>query len=147
MQSPSQVGRAYLLIAEDNPGDVHVIRLALEEQALDYDIQVVTDGEAAMDFIDAIEAGRYTSPGVILLDLNLPRVGGEQVLRRLRQIGGPCENVPVIVISSSLSPHDKAIAETLGAEAYFPKRCDIDQFLQIGALVKEMLQSKEKPKA
>ena len=131
----------FLLVAEDNPADVGLIRLALERHGIDSPLHVVQDGEAAVNFIESVQAntGAYC-PALAILDLNLPRLTGDEILRRMRA----CErwrNVPVIVVSSSLAAKDRTGALSLGASAYFTKPSELDQFLSLGTLVREVLGS------
>ena len=80
-------------------------------------------------------------PDLVLLDLNLPKNGGLQVLTAIRQhprLGA----VPVIVTSSSQSPRDQAETARLGIECYLPKPPDLEEFMQIGAILKEVLTRK-----
>jgi CheY-like chemotaxis protein len=129
----------FLLIAEDNPADVGLIRLALQRHGIPAEVRVVKDGEAAIRFIEEVEAdGAAVRPALAILDLNLPRVGGDEILRRLRS-SARWRDVPVIVMSSSLSGRDRAEALRLGASAYFPKPSELDRFLELGALIKDKL--------
>lgn len=77
-------------------------------------------------------------PDVVLLDLNLPRKGGTRVLERIR-LSRNCARVPVVIVTSSDSPQDKAQASRLGATKYFQKPLDLMQFMKIGPLVREIL--------
>lgn len=132
-------GAGFLLIAEDNPADVGLIRLALVRHGIPFEVHVVSDGEAAVRFIEELEADDSAlCPLLAILDLNLPRVSGDQVLRRLR-LSAKWRLVPVVVMSSSLSVRDRDQALDLGATAYFPKRSELEQFLQLGALIKSIL--------
>ena len=128
----------YILVAEDNAGDVSLIRLALQEQAVTHEIAVQPDGEKAIHFLSALEAGDGLCPALVLLDLNLPRVDGREVLQRIRQ-GARCASIPVIVFSSSDSDRDRQVAIGLGATKYLKKPSNLEDFLQIGRFLKEML--------
>jgi CheY-like chemotaxis protein len=78
---------------------------------------------------------------VVLLDLNLPRKGGARVLERIRQ-SPECAGVPVVVVTSSDSPGDKKQASRLGATRYFQKPLDLMEFMKLGPLVREVLNSR-----
>ena len=131
--------RDFLLIAEDNPADVGLIRLALQMHGVLSDLHVVEDGETALHFIERVEADTAAScPSLAIVDLNLPRLGGDEILRRVRA-SKKWRDVPVIVMSSSLSTRDRTEALELGASAYFSKPSDLEQFLTLGALVKQTL--------
>src|SRR5262249_41218805 len=106
-----------ILLVEDNPIDVLLVKNALKQEGLAHRLTVATDGEQALELINS---SGTECPDVILLDLNLPRVSGAQVLQRLRQ-GNQCVAVPVIICTSSNSPADRAQTTLLGANRYFLK--------------------------
>ena len=109
-----------ILLIEDNPADVHLIREALTEKEVACDLETIDDGELATAHITAVEAGQKPLPHIVLLDLNLPKVSGDVLLKRIRQ-SSSMANVPVMVLTSSDSPRDRAQAEKLGASAYIRK--------------------------
>jgi len=130
---------AFLLVAEDNPADVGLIRLALKEHGIKTEVHIVSDGEAAIRFIDSVESDpAATCPALAILDLNLPRISGGEILRRVR-VSTKWRDVPVIVVSSSLSPRDRKDAIQMGASAYFAKPSDLEEFLRLGALIGKIL--------
>lgn len=103
------------------------------------DLQVIRNGEEAIRLITQADADENApSPALFLLDLNIPTKNGEEVLARIRK-SKRCENTPVVVVTSSDSPLDRAKAESLGANRYFRKPTDLDAFLRIGEVVREML--------
>src|ERR1700692_1980050 len=95
-----------LLLVEDNPADVFLVREALREESLNCDLEVVDDGEQAIQFFERVDAGGQAPPDLLLLDLNVPRIGGEKVLERARKTR-PCAGTLVVVITSSDSPRDR----------------------------------------
>jgi CheY-like chemotaxis protein len=128
-----------ILLAEDNPGDVFLVRRALEKHGLHINLIVVEDGQAALNFIAKAETDASVGcPDLVLLDLNLPRASGSRVLTRLRQ-SRRCAVTPIIIITSSDSPLDKESAAKLGANAYFQKPGDLAGFMQLGRIVSETL--------
>ena len=130
-----------ILLAEDNPGDVFLIREALREQGLEYELSVVEDGEAAVSFV--CREGAYAEaarPDLILLDLNLPKYGGREILRRVREIP-ELAHVPVAILSSSDWPKDRLDTAALGANCYIQKPFSLEEFMEIGAVLKELLSS------
>jgi len=145
--SESSAGPIPILLAEDNAADVFLIREAFREHSLNVDLQVVEDGEAAISYIDRADSdSAMQAPAAILLDLNLPRMDGRQVLSHIRH-SVRCALVPVIVISSSSSPYDRENASLLGATEFFTKPLNYAEFLGIGKLVKDLLnQSKSAQK-
>lgn len=137
--SEPPTGRDLLLIAEDNPADLGLIRLALQHYGLTCEIYAVPDGEAAVRFIESVEKDQSAPcPALAIFDLNLPRLSGVEILRRVRS-SERWRTIPVIVASSSQSLHDRTHAIQLGASAYFPKPSDLQQFMKIGALVGDLL--------
>ena len=128
-----------ILLVEDKAGDVFLVRRALEKRGLRHEITVARDGEEAMRMLDQAEktpSGEL--PELVLLDLNLPKVNGVQILSRLRHTPAFAET-PVIVITSSDSPADRERALSLGANVYFRKPTDLDSFMQFGRVVEELI--------
>lgn len=132
------VGKVRVLLVEDSAADVYLIREALQAENLDFDLQVVQDGEEAAKLLMALENSRQSWPDVVLLDLNMPRCEGREVLQRIKHT--PHGNsIPVIVITSSNSPADREDVFKLGATSYFRKPSDLNEFLKIGAVVRQTL--------
>ena len=130
--------RIQILLAEDNAGDVYLVRRALDKHMGSYELVVATDGSQAMEVVDQAEADDESPcPDFILLDLNLPRCSGARVLERVRN-SRRCSHVPVIIVTSSDSPQDKAEIVRLGADHYFRKPTDLANFMKLGELVKEV---------
>jgi CheY-like chemotaxis protein len=129
-----------ILLIEDNPGDVLLFREALRGRGLAYELIVAEDGEKAMTILDQEPNGATGNgrPDLIVLDVNLPRHGGQDVLRRLRS-NPEFTAVPVVVLTSSASPADKARATGLGANLYIQKSSNLDQILEVGETVENLL--------
>jgi CheY-like chemotaxis protein len=127
-----------ILLAEDNPGDILLVRQALEEHQVQHDLHVVKDGAEALKFIANIHDNNC--PDVVLLDMNLPKIDGPEVLSELRN-HPRCARTPVIVMSSSDSKQDRQRMEKLGVTRYFRKPTDLDAFLQLGKVVRELVDS------
>ncbi|MGA2595353.1 MAG: response regulator [Bryobacteraceae bacterium] len=137
-----------ILLAEDNPADVYLIREALREHSVDCTLRVAADGGEMLRIIssgqDQMEDRR---PGLIILDLNLPRHDGTEILERLRQTPD-FAHVPVVVLTSSDSPRDRLVANQFGATRYLRKPSSLEQFLSLGAIFKDLLrQPKTRPAA
>src|SRR3954454_16172019 len=130
-----------VLLAEDNPGDVMLVRDALQQHYADVELVVVDDGDKIRSYLDALK-DNPPSPDVLLLDLNLPRVEGPDMFRLLRE-HPCCSYVPMIVITSSDSPRDRAWTEQFRVAHYFRKPSNYDAFMKLGELVRSVLTKKE----
>ena len=119
-----------ILLAEDNPADVYLIEEALREHGVNFEMAVAQDGEQALAMIS-----ETANPiDVVLLDLNMPKRGGTEVLEKLKGA-----STPVIVLTSSDSPADRMQAMELGATHYIRKPTGLDDFLAIGATIKDIV--------
>ena len=119
-----------ILYVEDNEGDVTLFRVALSDSGTPHTIVVKTDGEQAVNYIAEVEANRQLPPDLILLDLNLPRVHGFEVLQVVRQ-SRQLSSAPVVVLSSSQQPRDVKRAYELKANAYVMKPSNLNQFFAL----------------
>jgi len=129
-----------ILVAEDNEADVYLIEEALRQHAFVYRLEVAEDGEEMLKMIVAIEQDPSQScPALFLLDLNLPKHSGHEILARIRK-SPRCASVPVIVVTSSDSPLDRARARELGASYYFRKPASLVGFISLGRIVGEFLE-------
>jgi len=131
MSTSEQTTRiARILLVEDNPGDVELIREALESCEISSQLQVVRDGLAATDYLS--RSGPFadaTPPHIILLDLNLPRKDGRQFLSEVKR-HPTWRLIPIIVWTTSTDEADVAQAYTNGANSYFSKPSDLDSYMQ-----------------
>jgi chemotaxis family two-component system response regulator Rcp1 len=126
-----------ILLAEDNDGDVFLVRRALEKRGIAHELVVAHNGEQALDWLESTET-RELAPELILLDLNLPRIDGAQLLSHIRK-SDRFARTPVIVLTSSDSPKDRQMALELGANLYFRKPTDLKSFMDLGRIVEETL--------
>lgn len=121
-----------ILLVEDNPDDVELTRLAFEEANVANRLVVVADGAEALDYLFA--KGRHAQrdpselPSIVLLDLNLPKVDGREVLQAIRA-DAATRALPVIVLTTSAEPFDVEASYALGANSYIQKPVDFEQFL------------------
>jgi CheY-like chemotaxis protein len=126
--SESKSKLAEILLVEDNPADVRFTLEVLQESLINH-VHVARDGQEALDFLH--RQGRFSKapkPDLVLLDLNLPKVDGRQVLAELRAIQG-LEKVPVAIMTSSREHEDIVRAETMQASCYITKPIDPEEFL------------------
>jgi CheY-like chemotaxis protein len=132
--------RVSIVVVEDNPTDIFLIKEALAAHGLNADLTVLEDGEQAMSLIARIETDESEPcPRLMLLDLNLPGTDGFAVLERLRK-SKRCAEIPVIVMSSSAVPSDRNRSVSLGADAYFQKQVEYSASLKIGAVIRKVLE-------
>jgi CheY-like chemotaxis protein len=133
-----------VLLADDNPSDVYLIREALREHAVDCMLHVVSDGKDALRIISG-ETGNADAAAIslIILDLNLPRHDGIEILQKLRE-SVALGHVPVVVLTSSDSPRDRVLANELGATRYLRKPSNLEEFLSLGAVFKDILGQTER---
>ncbi len=124
-----------ILLVEDNPGDIRLTQEAFKESSLDIQMDVVTDGEMALDFL--FKKGRYADaikPDVVLLDLNLPKKNGIEVLKEVKA-DETLKRIPVIVLTTSDADHDISKAYGLHANCYILKPVDFDDFAKVIRLI------------
>lgn len=126
-----------ILLVEDNPGDVRLTKEALREGKVRNDLHVVGDGEEAMAFLRRgdhhADAPR---PDLILLDLNLPKKDGREVLEELK-VDPEFRRIPVVVLTSSKAEEDILRSYDLHANAYITKPVDLDQFIGVVKAVED----------
>jgi chemotaxis family two-component system response regulator Rcp1 len=127
-----------VVVVEDSPADLYLIRQALSQNKVDATFLSALDGQQAMQIAEDIDSDAIPRPDLIILDLNLPRYSGLEVLTRLRN-SPRCEGLPIVVLSSSNAFTDRHEAERLGATRYFQKPYDYAAFMAIGADLKAFL--------
>jgi CheY-like chemotaxis protein len=118
-----------ILIVEDNPVDLDLTMRAFAARKIPNKIQVARDGEEALEFITRWENGDPV-PVIILLDLNMPRVNGFEVLEKLKS-HPEFKIIPVIVLTTSAETSDIKTAYLLGANSYIVKPVDFGRFLEV----------------
>jgi CheY-like chemotaxis protein len=125
--------RAIVLLAEDDPGDQELTRRALQEDVLRTTLYVVSDGEEAMDFL--LRRGDYDDPAaaprpdLLLLDLNMPKLDGRQVLQQIRKDEG-LRRLPVVVLTTSKQEEDIIRSYDVGCNSFITKPVDIGAFMR-----------------
>jgi two-component system, chemotaxis family, response regulator Rcp1 len=139
MSEPSVVAIVILLV-EDNRGDVFLVQSALAEHNIPHQLHTVRDGEQAIRYLEELAAVKDSPlwPDLIVLDLNLPRKSGQEVLARIRGFER-FKTTRVIAMSSSAAAEDKHEVSSLGAHAYFTKPSNLDDFMTLGQLIKDVL--------
>jgi CheY-like chemotaxis protein len=120
-----------ILLVEDNPGDVRLTQEALHDAKVRNHLHVVPDGVAAIAFLR--RQGAHTGaprPDLILLDLNLPKKSGREVLEEIKQ-DDALRHIPVVILTTSQAEQDVLASYRLRANAYVTKPVDLDQFLKV----------------
>lgn len=118
-----------ILLVEDNPGDVRLFKEALSESETAYSLQTVDDGEKALNLIFD-RNGKPTCPDLVILDLNLPKMSGHEVLRIIKQ-NERTRSLPVIILSSSLARDDIQEAYEHSANCYLQKPNNLDDLFRM----------------
>ena len=123
-----------ILLVEDNPDDVELTRIAFAEANVANRLEVVNDGAEALDYLFARgqHAGRESDalPAIVLLDLNLPKLDGREVLQGIRA-DARTRDLPVVVLTTSDEPFDVEASYALGVNSYIRKPVDFDQFVSV----------------
>ena len=130
---------ARILVIEDNASDVYLLKRALQKQDLRFELVHLVNGAEAVAFIHkqgTVAEGAI--PNLILVDLNLSRYTGVDILREIR-IAGHLGAVPVCVWSSSQSARDVSLFKDLGVSQFITKPTGLDQFMEIGKIIKDLL--------
>jgi CheY-like chemotaxis protein len=126
-----------ILLAEDNPADVRLLQEAFRENHLENRLSVVPDGVETLAFLR--REGRYAAapqPDLLLLDLNMPKKDGRQVLTEMKA-DPELRTIPVMILSSSSLPEDRQTAAALGAVRYVVKPQEFSEFLQLVHVIVE----------
>jgi CheY-like chemotaxis protein len=125
-----------ILLVEDNAGDIRLTREALKESNLVVSLRVVRDGLEAMEYLRGTGSGETASPDLILLDLNLPRKDGREVLQEIKN-DADLRRIPVVVLTTSEAESDILATYGFHANCYITKPVDMDQFIKIVNMLKE----------
>jgi CheY-like chemotaxis protein len=126
-----------ILLVEDNPGDVRLTREALKDAKVANTMHVVEDGVAALDFLYRRSAYKAVPrPDLILLDLNLPRKNGREVLAQIKQ-DDQLKCIPVVILTTSQADDDISWAYKLHANCYITKPVEFAQFIRVVRAIEE----------
>ena len=120
-----------ILMVEDNPGDVRLAQEALKDSKVSNTLHVVEDGVEALDFLYRRDRyGEAPRPDLILLDLNLPKKNGREVLEEIKQ-DAHLKTIPVVILTTSKAEEDVLRAYSLHANCYITKPVDFKQFIKM----------------
>ena len=132
MENNTTDGKAIeILLVEDNPGDARLAKEALRESKLRNNLNIVVDGVEAMDYLH--KKGKYadaTTPDLVLLDLNLPKKDGREVLAEAKA-DDKLKRIPVVILTTSTAEEDVLKTYDLHANCYISKPIDLDQFMKV----------------
>ena len=126
-----------ILLVEDNPADVRLTIEALKEEKVYSNLQVVNDGEEALNFLH--KHGKYSNavrPDLILLDLNLPKIDGREVLKEIKS-DEKLKSIPVVVLTASKAEEDIVKSYNLHANCYITKPVDLKQFIKVARSIQD----------
>ena len=142
MKHASDVRAARILVIEDNASDVFLLKRALKQQDFQFELVSLPTGDEALAFIRG--KGAYAGaaiPDLILVDLNLSKYSGEDILREIRS-AAHLTGIPVCVWSSSRSRRDEALLRDLDVTRFITKPSGLDQFMKIGKIIKDLLEDR-----
>jgi CheY-like chemotaxis protein len=138
MDTPAPRTPLTVIVVEDNPVDVYLIRWVLTAHEFSYELQVIDNGDHAMDYVNQLaHQERRRSPTIMLLDLNLPQRDGRELLQRIKTIPQGSD-IRVVIVTSSTNPADRRETLALGADAYFVKPYHLNEFMRLGDLIKHV---------
>jgi CheY-like chemotaxis protein len=131
--------KAQILVIEDNPGDVSLLKLALRDAKVDCEMTVIDDGGAALDYFHEYkQRPDSVTPDLVVLDLNLPKNDGLEIMEAMRA-NPRFREVPVALFSSSSAASERSRLKAFHVGRYLAKPPDLDGFLRIGGMLKELL--------
>lgn len=122
-----------ILLAEDNPGDIQLTKMALTEAKVLNRLNVVRNGKEALDYVFN---SNNPKPDIILLDLNLPLIDGREVLKKIKE-DEKLKRIPVVILTSSKAEEDIIKSYDLHANCYITKPIDLEQFLNVIKSIEE----------
>ena len=126
-----------ILLVEDNPGDVRLTREAMKEAHIAVNLLVANDGLEAMKMLrQEAPYGSQPLPDLVLLDLNMPKMDGREVLRQIKS-SDDLKHIPVVVLTTSAAEADIAHAYDMHANCYITKPVDLDRFISVVRSIEE----------
>ncbi len=127
-----------VLLVEDNSTDLFVIREVLDGCGLNFRVEVARNGQDALAYLEQVACSPVVCPVLVLLDLNVPKVTGIELLQTIRT--NSCfGHLPVIVVTSSNADSDRTAAERLGADGYFHKPADLAAYQELAKLIRSVM--------
>ena len=125
-----------ILLVEDNPVDVEITVRALKKGQVRNELIVARDGQEALDILDGRRNGKARKPGLILLDLNLPKVNGHEVLKQIKA-DTQLRRIPVIVLTASTREKDVVRSYELGVNTFISKPVEFEDFIKVVTTIQD----------
>lgn len=126
-----------ILLVEDNPGDIRLIKEILKETKIQNNIQVAMDGEAALKLLFNLDSlNTAPRPDLILLDLNLPKIDGRELLSEIKD-NDDLKSIPVVILTTSTAEEDIIETYKNHANSYITKPVDLDHFIMVVESIKD----------
>lgn len=129
-----------MVIIEDNPADLYIVTEVIKQCEFEVEIHIATDGEMALSLLERLEIGDHHAPIIALLDLNLPKISGTEVLAYIRG-SDRYRNIPVVITTSSDAPADLGAIAQSGATAYFRKPTNLDKYFELKEVIAAVIGS------
>jgi CheY-like chemotaxis protein len=136
--NPNHNRPVWVMVIEDNPADVKLLRMALDTAQFAYEMTVIADGADALAVFEGMRHDSSTVPDIAVLDLNLPKYDGLEVLEAVRS-NPRLAAMPMAVLTSSSSPQEKARIEIFELVTYIRKPSELDQYLSVGPMIRDFL--------
>jgi len=128
-----------ILLVEDNRADVFLVREAIQAAGIQAELEILADGEKAIQYFERLDADASRKcPALMILDINLPKRPGNEVLAYMRRTNR-CRDTAVVVVTSSDSERDRQEMARLGIKEYFRKPSDFESFMKLGDILKDLL--------
>lgn len=125
------MGEIKIVLIEDNMGDILLINEAINQSCYHCSVTSLSDGEKGIQYLDKLQQSTYMEPpGLILLDINLPKINGKEILYFVKS-NPQLKTIPVAIFSSSAYDKDIKDANNLNADYYFQKPADLTQYFQV----------------
>ena len=133
-----------ILLAEDNPGDVYLVKEALRQHSIEHELILAEDGVSAWKLVDGVASDGAKGFDICILDLNLPVRDGLEIAARIRGGDGGRPPTLILIMSSSNSVRERNAALEAGADYYFCKPSNLEEFLGFGAILQDLWKARQK---
>ncbi len=132
------------MIVEDSAPDAMLLKIALDAAGFEYDLTALRDGAKALEYVREQRGGtNHELPDIILLDLNVPKVSGLEILQEIRTVDR-FSAVPVLILSSSQSPRDESVVRNVHGAHFEVKPSDLDGYMELGRTIRSSLERSRK---